>query len=80
MSHCRQCAHNIVYVLFETGLLGLLISAAQRHFALQFLLLYGFSLGCGLRLGKEGGRWRRARRFRWDDGVNSLHFKVAQRM
>lgn len=46
------CAHNLVYILFEIGLLSLLISEAQRHFALQFLLFYGFSFGCGLKLGK----------------------------
>lgn len=49
----QQAAHNLVYVLFEIGLLSLLISAAQRHFSpLQFLLLHGFSFGWSLELGK----------------------------
>lgn len=59
MSHSRLQAHNAVYVLFEIALLSLLISAAQKHFPLQFLLLYGFSFGWSLVLGKgkrEGER------------------------
>lgn len=78
MSHSRLQAHNAVYVLFEITLLSLLISAAQKHFPLQFLLLYGFSLGWSLALGK--GRESGAQRFRWDGGEIWWHFRVMQKL
>lgn len=38
-------SHNIVYVLFELGLVGLLISMAQRHLPYNFCCYMDFHWG-----------------------------------
>lgn len=45
VSYCRQRAPNIVYVVFEMGLVGLLISVAQRHLPCNFCCYMDFHSG-----------------------------------